>query len=112
MDVPSFKDLAWRLDVEIGKRSLQASAVPKYQIRLDLAHTNSSLSSLQHSNHSNTTIDNGFVEYAAVNSPQEHTTSLHLQADLANMKNLQNQLQKMLQEVNGVHGQRLTRYIS
>ena len=38
--------------------------------------------------------------------------SVHLQADYANMKNMQRELQAALDELSGTHCQRLTRYIT
>lgn len=42
----------------------------------------------------------------------EEPESLHLQADYANMKKLQNELQKALKEFETAHCQRLARYMS
>jgi hypothetical protein len=42
----------------------------------------------------------------------EQVKSLHLTASYANMKHLQCELEKALDELDGVHAQRLTRYIS
>ena len=40
------------------------------------------------------------------------SVSLHLSADYANLKNLQTSLQTALDELEGVHAQRLSRYIA
>lgn len=45
-------------------------------------------------------------------APVLTTTSYHFQTDYANMKNLQSELQRALDDLNGVHAQRLTKYIS
>jgi hypothetical protein len=37
---------------------------------------------------------------------------VHVQADYANMKRLQTELQRALNELHGVHAQRLSRYIT
>jgi hypothetical protein len=37
--------------------------------------------------------------------------SLHLQADYANLKHMQMELQRAMDELNSKHGQRITRYI-
>lgn len=58
-------------------------AEPKFQLRLDLQST-----------------------------PSQSETSLHLQSDYSNMKRLQMELQRAVDELSGTHAQRLTRYIT
>jgi ABC-type cobalamin transport system ATPase subunit len=57
-------------------------AEPKFQLRLDLQ------------------------------TPNQSETSLHLQSDYSNMKRLQKELQRAVDELSGTHSQRLTRYIT
>ena len=121
---------------KLGRRNLTNMTEPKFMIRLDLntAPTSSSSSSSssvspfqtvfdhqqQHTSNNNnnnnnnkqsSSIDNLTTPYSSYNE-SEAIKSLHLQADYANMKHLQTELQRALDELNGVHVQRLTRYIS
>jgi hypothetical protein len=75
-----YKDMTWRLDVELARRNVAQMQEPKYQIRLDLS--------------------GGEVD------------SLHLQADYANMKKMQQELQMAIDEQSNTHCQRLARYIT
>ena len=75
--------MSWRIDIELGRRSVTSTAQPSYMIRMDL---------------SSSTSDND-VE------------AIHMQASYANLKNLQRELQQALGELQSVHVQRLTRYI-
>ena len=84
----SYRDFHWRLDIELSKRALTQTTEPVYQIRLDLE---------------NDTIDH--------NDPAR-LKSYHLQADYANLKFLQQELQRAIDENSGVHSQRISRYIS
>jgi len=130
--VPQYKDLAWRLDVELARRNLKVMTEPKFMIRLDLNTSTASSSCLPTVFHhvSNTFPDPAPAAAAAPgpgddyfatqsantnsnSTAESHTvTSLHFQADYANMKNLQDELQKALDELAGVHANRLTKYIS
>jgi hypothetical protein len=70
----------------------------------------------QHPSHSSS-LDDSLPSYSHTSrgdptDEDETTTSFHLQADYANLKNLYVELQKGLDELNGIHGQRLTRYIA
>lgn len=69
---------------------------PTYQLRLDLV-----------SNHPepSTNIDAAVASGSSITS---HT----LQCDYANLKNIQNELQKAIDAHAGVHSQRITRYIA
>lgn len=102
----SFHDLAWRLDVEVARRNMHVMATPVYMLRLDLT------SSRDHhhppSNHDSiteTTIDNP-------SSMSSSLVSLHLQADYANMKQMQTELQRAVDTLQSAHCQRLSRHIS
>lgn len=44
--------------------------------------------------------------------PSKSETSIHLQCDYANLKRIQKELQLAVEELNGTHCQRLTRYIT
>ena len=103
----SFHDLAWRLDVEVARRNMHVMATPVYMLRLDLT------SSRDHhhspSNHNSNT-------ESTVDSPSSTSSSsiksLHLQADYANMKQMQTELQRAVDTLQSAHCQRLSRYIS
>jgi hypothetical protein len=93
LSVLSYKDLAWRLDIELSKRALLVTAEPTYQLRLDF------VSNDRHKSDS------------MVDGP-EKTVSYNLQCDYANLKNIQRELQKAIDAYTGVHSQRITRYIA
>ena len=102
----SFHDLAWRLDVEVARRNMHVMATPVYMLRLDLTP------SRDHHHHiSNTSTAN---ETTADNPPAVSSSliSLHLQADYANMKQMQTELQRAVDALQSAHCQRLSRYIS
>lgn len=88
IDTLSYKDFHWRLDIELSKRSLTQTTEPSYQIRLDLENT-----TISHDDPSRTKV-------------------YHLQTDYANLKLLQQELQRAIDENAGVHSQRISRYIS
>lgn len=90
LSVLSYKDLAWRLDIELSKRALLVTTEPTYQLRLDLASN----------------------DRADVAEGEEKTVSYNLQCDYANLKNIQSELQKAIDAYSGVHSQRITRYIA
>ncbi|RYH31672.1 hypothetical protein EON65_02160 [archaeon] len=71
----------------MGRRSLLSIMEPMFQLRLDLANN------------------------AAVQSERSER-SHHIQADYANLKLLQTELQRAVDEYAGVHNQRVSRYIS
>ena len=98
----SFHDLAWRLDVEVARRNMHVMATPVYMLRLDLNP------SRDHQHHISTT------ETTEVNPPSVSSSlvSLHLQADYANMKQMQTELQRAVDSLQSAHCQRLSRYIS
>lgn len=88
IDTMSYKDFHWRLDIELSKRSLAQTTEPTYQIRLDL--------------------ENDATEQTDV----ERNKVYHLQASYANLKHVQQELQRAIDENAGVHSQRISRYIS
>jgi hypothetical protein len=82
-----YKDFVWRLDVELARRNMSVITQPKYMIRLDTYDAREGAS--------------GKVE----------EQSLHLQADYANLKHMQMELQRAMDDLASKHGQRITRYI-
>jgi hypothetical protein len=96
--LPTYQDMAWRLDVEVARRNAHALAEPVYMVRLDLAAAPSSVPSPSPSSSSS-------------DGPTD-VVSMHMQADHANMRRLQDELQKASDALRSAHCQRLTRYIS
>ena len=82
-----YKDLEWRLDVELARRQLTTMSAPKYQIRLDVYDPRGG------------NLKNGTEE------------SFEFQSDYANMVHMERELEKALDELATVHGQRMTGYI-
>jgi hypothetical protein len=90
---------------QLARRSIRALNEPRYLLRLDLV------------DHSCSIDRDASAPSAGDNrkaAPQQLAMqkSHHLQADYATMKMLQNELQKALDEMNSVHCQRISRYIS
>jgi hypothetical protein len=77
-----YKNMNWRVDVELGKRSLSSTIQPSYMLKLD------------------TVTNNG-----------QTNESLHFQSNYANLKNFEKELKLALTELSSVHAQRMTRYI-
>lgn len=82
MSLPEYKNLEWRLDVELSSRTVSQEAAPKYTLRLDLSEGSS-------------------TKYR----------SLAFHSDFANMKNLLCRLEDAAAEERGVHARRFQRYI-
>jgi len=82
-----YKQLTWRLDVELARRNLTQLTEPKYMIRLDVYDPR-----------------DGLLEKPKVES-------FSLQSDFANLKRVQTELQRALAELAAPHAQRLVRYI-
>jgi len=82
-----YKDFVWRLDVELGRRNMSAITEPKYMVRLDVYNARTGASG------------------------EGEEESLHLQADYANLKHMQMELQRAMDDLASKHGQRITRYI-
>jgi hypothetical protein len=82
----------------LSKRSLHATSEPKYLLRLDLV--NNAFSAEEDTQHSSSAA--GDRKYR----------SFHLQSDHANMKLLEQELQRAVDEANNVHCQRINRYLS
>eukprot|EP01041_Mallomonas_annulata_P005203 gene5203-10413_t len=85
--LPHYSDFAWRLDIELGRRHVAHLIRPVFQIRLDISQR----------------VDN--------DSSEVNITSTHLQSDFSNMKRLLTELEKAVDEMEGVHCQRLMHYI-
>lgn len=84
----SYGNLSWRLDVILAQRSLLSTSEPTFQLKLDL------------------------VNHNTTNEDQNTHESHHLQCNYANLKLLQTELQRAIDEHAGVHSQRISRYIS
>lgn len=100
LSIHRYQNLEWRLDIELARRNSTTVTEPKFQLRLDVSTIDSS------------STESPLPSNSFAVSVSETCTSHHLQADYANMKNLQVQLQKALDELGGVHSQRMMRYIS
>ena len=103
----SFHDLAWRLDVEVARRNMHVMATPVYMLRLDMTP---SRDHQQHNLNTNETIIDSTVDNSQ--TTMSSIVSLHLQADYANMKQMQTELQRAIDTLESAHCQRLSRYIS
>jgi hypothetical protein len=73
-----------QLAEQIARRNISNITEPKFMLRLDVGQANT----------------------------PEVVDSIHLQADYGNMKRLHTELQRALNEMQGVHAQRLSRYIT
>jgi hypothetical protein len=82
MSLPQYQHLDWRIDVEIGRRSVAQDAEPKFMLRLDTSDPSS-----------------------------DEVRSVHMQADLVSMKHILTQLEAALAEERSVHAKRFQRYI-
>ncbi len=74
---------------------------PKFQLRLDLGNGN------KNSNNNNSSNNN-----VQDDEEDDSITSYTLQCDYANLKNIQVELQKAVDAYQGVHSQRISRYIA
>lgn len=82
-----YKDLEWRLDVELSGRQMSVMSAPKFQIRIDVYDPRGD----------------------EVGLSQEE--SFLLESDYSNMLHMQRELERALAESNSLHGQRMTGYI-
>ena len=99
-----YLDMEWRLDIELARRNMTSvQPIPKYMIRLDFTDQDHSSVSAQ--------LDNS-VSNTAGSSNTQGIESLHLEMTYANMKNLQRELQTALDQMNSLHSQRFSKYIS
>ncbi len=127
LPAPRYRDMAWRLDVDIGRRSIANIADPSFMLRLDLSGVgyrdgnkpilsvfdnsrNNNSASTSAKNESSSS--NSSLAYSLSQSSDSQITSLIFQSDYANMKHMQSELQKALTELNDTHAQRIARYIS
>lgn len=78
-----YRHLAWRLDVEVARRTVAHDAAPSFRLRLDTAHP----------------------------AGGENAKSVHLVADCASLKHVQAQLEAAVREEQSVHAKRFQRYI-
>lgn len=81
-----YKDLTWRLDMELARRNVSVMTEPKFMLRLDVMTPGTGESPPKLERH-------------------------HLQSDFANLKRLQGELQRAVAELSAPHAQRLVRYI-
>mmetsp|Transcript_6222 Transcript_6222/g.11796 ORF Transcript_6222/g.11796 Transcript_6222/m.11796 type:complete len:83 (-) Transcript_6222:88-336(-) len=81
MGLPQFRHLDWRLDMEVGTRTLHHQVNPQFIFRLDTQTA------------------------AGVDQ------SRHLQCDYANLRHLQTALEAAVSEMKNTHCQRIARYI-
>mmetsp|Transcript_1265 Transcript_1265/g.2704 ORF Transcript_1265/g.2704 Transcript_1265/m.2704 type:complete len:218 (+) Transcript_1265:32-685(+) len=88
MALPQFRHLDWRIDVEVGRRTLSADARPNFLLRLDLSEGGG-----------------GKSQAGGVLS------SVHLQSDVPTMRHLLAQLEAAVAEERSVHARRFQRYI-
>lgn len=95
---------------QLAKRSLQVTSEPRYLLRVDLVNKAAegsqeragTLEERRDEKHSSSSGSKGGEKYR----------SHHLQADHATMKLLEQELQRAVDEVNSVHCQRISRYMS
>jgi len=83
--MPQYHSLEWRLDIQLGSRSVRNQTEPLFLLKL---------------NTTNTTEDS--------NTP---TSTRYLQTDFVNLKNLTTELESALQEIKSGHCRRLMRNI-
>lgn len=81
LELPEYRDLQWRLDVEVGRRMRTKETRPLVVMRLD------------------TVAATGGVE------------STWMEADLTNLHHVLDELRAAVGEAKGVHSQRMQRYI-
>jgi hypothetical protein len=67
--------MSWRIDVELGRRSMASTIKPAYMMRIDVTPSNADTSTTQ---------------------------AIHMEASYASLKNLQKELERAVDELNGV----------
>ena len=82
-----YKDLEWRLDVELSRRQVSVMCTPKFQIRVDV------------------------YDPRGDEIGRSREESFLLESNYSNMLHMQKELERALAEVNSLHGQRMTGYI-
>mmetsp|Transcript_28131 Transcript_28131/g.47311 ORF Transcript_28131/g.47311 Transcript_28131/m.47311 type:complete len:242 (-) Transcript_28131:30-755(-) len=109
----SYQNLVWRLDVELARRNSHVLSNPKYLLRLDLVNHSISPPNITTSSTGNNNNDNDNNNSNSISSDSSgRYVSHHLQCDFGNLKLLETELQRAVDEVNHVHSQRICRYIS
>ena len=81
-----YVDLTWRIDMEIARRNMHKVVEPKYLLRVD-------------------------VDESTVPCSKTNVRSYNLQADYANLKKMQVELQRAVDEQAGAHSQRVQKYL-
>ena len=91
---------------QLAKRNMEIVSEPKYLLRLDLINNSIAATTANTTNNGDTNANNSKTLSAT------NTRSHHLQADHANMKLLELELQRAVDEMSSVHCQRISRYMS
>jgi len=100
MSLPEYRHLDWRVDVEIGSRTVSQDAKPKFMLRLDLAEGCGDSGAIRGGDSASVGVAAGGI-----------TRSVHLASDYANLKHLLGQLESAVAEERSVHARRFQRYI-
>jgi len=96
MGLPHYKNLDWRIDVQLASRSLRHDATPSFLLELQTCGPNIILTS------------NEGKEI----QKQKETTQIHcLQSDYANLKHICSELEKALEQSKSVYARRLLRHV-
>ena len=110
---PSYYDLSWRLDVEVGRRGVRGVSGGVYMIRVDMLSggSNDGLGGDDDGDGdiggSNNRTDNDCNEKNIVTM-----TSKHLQCDYPNMKRVEAELKRALDSLKSVNSQNVVEYIT
>jgi putative aminopeptidase FrvX len=80
--------MSWRIDVELGRRSLASTVKPAYMIRMDVLPANASAETGDHTD--------------ASEPAGTQIESIHMEASYASLKNLQKELERAVDELAGV----------
>ena len=118
--------MSWRLDIEVASRNVRSIIEPTYMIRLDVLNLNNSSNEsnsnythqmCEDSNNENrdgrSTSDELHDENVVEFTPNVHDniSSVHLQSDFANLKNVETEIQFALNSLKQVNSQNLTDFI-
>ena len=98
---PSFKHLSWRLDVELARRNDLSRMQPEYLLSLEVEDRSLG-------NVFSTSMSQG----SAAQPTSSRTRSYRLKASYTAMTAVLSALQAAVDEMKGVHCQRLQRYLS
>jgi hypothetical protein len=93
---------------------MEVMSEPKYMLRLDLVNnaTATAVMGAVAAGGSDASSSSFSAGVSAAGVTAKQLVSYHLQADHANMKQLEAELQRAVDEVGSVHGQRIIRYMS